>query len=161
MPPTKSPLVQIDLIGAEVPGEPRAVGRSWDDAHAVLREWGRTAPQAGEGYHKCDFTLTFRNQKQYSGRFDLRAGGVESDGSDLQAHVRAFCQFHSGRWCPPHLSPERYKAVLDQLDEGTKSHYADILDTCDLGLPPDPQVLLDTRKWERVQERREAVAKMY
>lgn len=50
-------------------------------AHAELVRWSKSAPIDGS-YHKCDFKITWENkkkqQKHYSGRFDLQYGGTAS-----------------------------------------------------------------------------------
>jgi hypothetical protein len=137
MPPTpeKAPVATIVLHGAEVPGAPRAVAHSWEEAQTILTRWGDTAP-AQYGYHKTDFHITFANGIDYRGRFDLERGGREHDVADLQRHVREFCAFHSGRWQPAHITLAVHQALLDRLDPETRAFYATVLDTCDLGPLP-------------------------
>jgi hypothetical protein len=58
---------------------------TWAEANAILRSWARTAPGPGQGYHKCDFTVTWADGETYNGRYDLE--GRETETADLEAHI--------------------------------------------------------------------------
>lgn len=143
MPDTaKAPVALIRLHGIEVPGSPEAVAHSWEDADTVLTAWGKTAPLAGQGYHKIHFHILFANGTEYEGRFDLQRGGRESDGATLQRHVREFALCHAGRQRPRHLRPEHYQHLLETIGQERRDFYGSVLDMCDLG-PETPPALRD------------------
>ncbi len=137
----KFPVIQIQLDGAEVPDSPKATAASWDEANAILAEWGKTAPPKGRGYHKVDFLIRFANGIEYGGRFDLQQGGRESDGATLQAHVYDFALCYAGRRRPFHVSPAAYQALLERIGEDERTFYAQVLDSCDLGPEPPPPLV--------------------
>jgi hypothetical protein len=137
----KAPVALIRLHGIEVPDSPEASAHSWEDANAVLATWGETAPPAGQGYHKVHFHILFANGTEYEGRFDLQRGGRESDGATLQVHVHAFALCHAGRRRPPHVRPEAYQHLLEQIGQAHREFYARVLDTCDLGPEPPPPLV--------------------
>jgi hypothetical protein len=125
----------------EVPGSPEALARSWDDANAVLTAWGKTAPLAGQGYHKVAFQIRFANGTEYGGRFDLQRGGRESDGATLERHVHEFALCHAGRRRPARVRPAEYQHLLEQIGQEAQAFYTCVLDTCDLGPEPPPPLV--------------------
>ncbi len=139
--PAKAPVVLIQLHGVEVPGSPEAVAHSWEEAHTLLADWGKTAPLPGHGYHKVDFHIRFGNGTEYEGRFDLQREGRESDGATLQQHVHAFALCYSGRRQPLFLTPNGYQDLLQRIGQEGRDFYAQVLDTCELGAAPPPPLV--------------------
>lgn len=86
---------------------------SFEAADAVLREWARTAPEKA-GCHKVDFKVTWQDGETYEGRYDL----VRADTSkaSLATHMREFCSFHGGLWCPSHMPREQYEEFIEQQE---------------------------------------------
>lgn len=65
--------------------------QAWHLAAEELRRWARTAPEAGSGYDKCDFAITWEDSSSYEGRYDLQR---HSDG-ELGAQVTRFMEWVS------------------------------------------------------------------
>lgn len=111
----KIPIKSIWLNRAEGPnwdlGE-RTVS-SFEDANRVLRKWAETAPKGG-GYDKVDFKVTWEDGETYEGRYDL----VREDTSkaSLEKHMREFCSFHGGLWCPPHMKRQAYDEFIERQE---------------------------------------------
>lgn len=86
---------------------------SFETADAVLRKWAETAPKGG-GYDKVDFKITWEDGETYKGRYDL----VREDETkaDLARHMKEFCSFHGGLWCPPHMKNEVYEEFIERQE---------------------------------------------
>jgi hypothetical protein len=72
----------------------------WQRADEILQSWGKTAPNKGEGYDKCDFKVTFDDGEEYEGRFDLQAGGKDTGGCGLSGHIVGFLRIFCGEIVP-------------------------------------------------------------
>jgi len=111
----KIPVKSIWLDRAEGPnwdlGE-RTVA-SFEAADQVLRKWAETAPKGG-GYNKVDFKVTWKDGETYEGRYDL----VREDmlKASLSTHIREFCSFHGGLWCPSHLKRAEYDKYIERQE---------------------------------------------
>lgn len=62
------------------------VHKSLEQASAALMGWSSTAPEPGQGYDKCDFTVVWKDGQTYLGRWDLQRGVTV----DLKAQMMAF-----------------------------------------------------------------------
>lgn len=106
---------------------------TWAEANAILRSWAKTAPGPGQGYDKCDFTVTWQDGETYNGRYDLE--GRETETADLAAHVMAHARFMAGQW-RSWASPEQYAAILadhEKLTPGVTAEWAAFVAGYDLG----------------------------
>ncbi len=111
---------------------------TWAEANATLRAWARTAPGPGQGYDKCDFTVTWADGETYNGRYDLE--GQETETADLAAHVLAHARFMAGQW-RSWASPEQYAAILadhERLTHGVTAEWAAFVAGYDLGAEAQP-----------------------
>jgi len=87
---------------------------SFETADAILRKWARTAPK-WEGYNKVDFRVIWEDGEIYEGRYDL----VHQDTTraDLAGHMKDFCSFHGGLWCPPHMKKKVYEEFMERQEQ--------------------------------------------
>jgi len=103
------------------------------DANVGLRFAAQAAP-AGGGYHKTSVVITWADGETYQARIDL----VREDAQKanlIGAHVREFCEFASGRKCPPGWTPERLEqhlAATERHCPGAKEGFAKVLDGYEL-----------------------------
>lgn len=88
--------------------------KTFEAASKVLRDWAQTAPAAGEGYDKTDFSIEWEDGETYSGRIDLNSDDPES--WDLAGHVRRFASYHAGLWRPPGTTQEDHLEDLRRLE---------------------------------------------
>ena len=89
---------------------------TFEQADDQLRSWSWSAPEKGQGYDKCGFTITFENGETYEGRYDLNRGTIHS----LQQHVQNFLLCMSGQKKPRHWTDEQYQTVLNRSPELTE-----------------------------------------
>jgi hypothetical protein len=85
---------------------------AWGEIQAILRGIAllSIAPKPGNGYNKLKFTLEWEDGFEYTGRFDLQEGGVESGGMTLRDHIRNEFEYLGGigHWATkPHWYSER------------------------------------------------------
>lgn len=80
-------------------------------ANRELASWARSAPEGG-GYDKCDFVVTYEDGETYEGRFDLTRD--HRYGASLEKQMNDFLRFYAGRYCPPHMTHEKYATFLAQ-----------------------------------------------
>lgn len=73
-----------------------------------LREWRRTAPREGGGYHKVRFAVEYADGETYEGRIDLTRACPVSIGLHMQAHLERT----SGRATPPGRTAAQWGAYL-------------------------------------------------
>ena len=107
-------------------GQPVTVG-SFAEADAVLHAWSETAPSRG-GYDKCDFSISWADGGTYSGRYDLKHHSKEP--ASLTQHMIDECEFHTGKFCPLHMSQDDYTSYLKNcVDESTAQAYGEVLQT--------------------------------
>jgi len=124
--------VKFELNRAEGPSAlcgPAQPVTTWKDADNILRQWSRTAPDKGQGYDKCDFTITWADGETYTGRYDLKRhdGGF----TDLLGyHVRSFLTFYSGNRRPDWMTPDQYEQTLNGVN---RSEYSDFLSKYEIG----------------------------
>jgi len=85
---------------------------SWDAATSTLRKWAETAPDAGDGYHKCDYVIEWQDGEQFEGRYDLVHIRVKTP--NFASFFRRFMACASGREKPSHWTEQTYKAVLSR-----------------------------------------------
>jgi hypothetical protein len=84
--------------------------RSFADAGAVLARWAKTAPPAGDGYHKVRYGIRFADGQTYGGRYDLKHIGVEVP--SLRRDVIDSLRFRAG-WAKPDWCDEaKYQRIL-------------------------------------------------
>lgn len=103
----------------------------WNDVEDHIRQISRTAPERG-GYDKCDVKIKFEkdatgDDTHYSTRYDMyhpNTGKFET----LASHVRSSWLFYADRRTPSHLTPERHKQVLKNLEVDVAG-YAHLCDT--------------------------------
>lgn len=112
----KIPVKTIWIHRAE--GPTRDLGEhlvaSFETANAILRRWAQTAPDKG-GYDKVDFKVTWDDGETYEGRYDLVR--EDTTKADLARHMKEFCSFHGGLWCPPHMKKEVYKEFIERQEK--------------------------------------------
>ena len=103
----------------------------WEQADCLLFEWSQTAPR-GSGYHKVDFTVKYEDGETYSGRYDLVHWNEEYP--SLAKHMRSFVTFHAGKWCPPHMTEEQYRSLLETEPYVTmRPKFEKFLETYEIG----------------------------
>lgn len=88
--------------------------KNWEDANAQLSRWRWFAPNDGS-YYKTDFTVTFSDGSEYSGRIDLERNQYIT----LQSHMRQHLAFI--------LNPEK--------DEYTDAQNAELRNLCAKSVP--------------------------
>lgn len=93
--------------------------QSWAMANAQLSKWAETAPEPGNGYDKTDFTVTWEDGEEYSGRYDLKRH--DTTYADLGAHIADYLRFLTGEHCPDHMTEEKYQAYMQQVGEQTET----------------------------------------
>lgn len=130
--PAKTKAVKFELYRAEgLSSEcgPAAPVTSWKAADDILRNWARTAPEKGQGYDKCDFTVTWSDGETYTGRYDLKRHDMGF--SDLLAyHIKSYLTFYSGTRRPDWMKPEQYEQALEGIN---RAEYADFLAKYEIG----------------------------
>lgn len=98
----QSKIVKIELRRAE--GSSKDCGKwyefsTWEGANKKLSEWSNTAPEDG-GYDICDFKLTFDDDDEYEGSYDLKHWSCDQSNEggkiSLAHHVKGFLKFVSG-----------------------------------------------------------------
>jgi len=100
---------------------------SFAAADAVLHAWSETAPSRG-GYDKCDFSIIWPNGDTYSGRYDLKHHSKEP--ASLTRHMVDNGEFHTGKFCPLHMSQADYDSFLkNHVSEERRAVYALVLET--------------------------------
>lgn len=107
---------------------PPCVAYTWLGASMVLKDWSRTAPEPGMGYHKCTFSVLFEDGKAFAGRYDLYRGQEV----DLLDHFEGHLLHCAGRRKPAHYSEGYYKTVLARDPQGQRE-CQHILDTYQIG----------------------------
>ena len=80
----------------------------------MLRKWAQTAPK-WEGYNKVDFRVIWEDGEIYEGRYDLVRQDMTK--ANLAQHMREFCSFHGGLWCPSHVKQEVYEEFLERQEQ--------------------------------------------
>jgi hypothetical protein len=88
----------------------------------------RSSYPAHGGYDKHDVHITWADGEQVEIRMDCANQSERSDVDNdllIADHVRRFISFHAGLYRPPHMSPERYKAILAQM--GSQEEYIDFM----------------------------------
>ena len=89
---------------------------SFRDMDGVLCGWGRSAPERGGGYDKCDVLVEFDEGESYSMRYDLTQGGGENYGPpDFRKTLLTRLKFTAGRHCPRHYSQEQYDGFISSI----------------------------------------------
>ena len=99
---------------------------SFADADALLMQWSETAPKTG-GYDKCDFVIQWANGDTYEGRYDLKHHTCERP--SVAQHMIDECEFHTGKYCPAHMSEAAYQGQLERISDNDRDFYAAILAT--------------------------------
>lgn len=117
----KIPVAKIILERAE--GMPHECVKkefvSFFTANNQLELWGFTAPEKDNGYDKVDFEIQWEDGETYKGRFDLQKGGRESDGSNLQGHVKGMADYYMGKskWAMESYGKEKYMELIKEHQE--------------------------------------------
>lgn len=105
--------------------------RTWKAADQMLKLWARTAPEPGQGYDKCDFTVTWEDGETYTGRYDLKRH--DQDFPELLAyHIRSFIEFYAGTHKPEWMKPEQYQETIKGTDH---AEYINFLNNYEIGEP--------------------------
>ena len=100
---------------------------SFAAADALLHAWSETAPSRG-GYNKCDFSIVWPNGDTYRGRYDLKHHSKEP--ASLTRHMVDNGEFHTGKFCPLHMSQADYDSFLKHhVTEEAREVYAMVLQT--------------------------------
>jgi len=104
------------------------------DADIALHRHSKihNAPERGNGYLKTGVSVTL-DGLNYEFRYDMVAGGADSDGLGLYPDLRKTLinrlRFYAGQKCPRHMEPEAYQAFLDTyVNEEMKQRCAALLD---------------------------------
>lgn len=116
--PSKIQAVKFELYRAEGPSAqcgPAQPVTTWTDADDILRNWARTAPDEGQGYDKCDFTVTWSDGETYTGRYDLRRHDMGFSNL-LARHIRQYIEFLAGTHRPEWMTAEQYEQALQGTD---------------------------------------------
>jgi hypothetical protein len=102
---------------------------TWAKTDSILRSWARTAPDEGQGYNKCDFTVTYEDGETYTGRYDLKRHDMGF--TDLLGyHIRSFVEFCAGQHKPDHMTAAQYQ---EYLSDSNKEEYAQFLLKYEIG----------------------------
>lgn len=113
----------------------------WKQANELLSRMSRTAPVGGS-YDKTGFKVIYSDGNTYEGRLELH--GDETP--NLQNHMRTYCQFHAGQYCPPHMTEKRYKTYLaDIVRPEAKAAYEEMLAKYEIG--PQPKMNNSHTSW--------------
>ena len=113
---SKIKVKKITLERAEGPSpldSPRTAP-SFEEADRILREWAHTAPEGG-GYNKIDFEIEWQDGETYKGTYDLKRQD-EARANLIGSHVQEFLSFHSGLWCPAHMTREDCDRYLEEME---------------------------------------------
>lgn len=127
--PTTTVAFSITITRVEGPHEEcdkPATLASFADADALLMQWSETAPKTG-GYNKCDFVIQWANGDTYAGRYDLKHHTCERP--SVAQHMIDECEFHTGKYCPAHMSEAAYQGQLERISDNDRDFYAAILAT--------------------------------
>lgn len=127
--PTTTGAFSITITRVEGPHEEcdkPATLASFADADALLMQWSETAPKTG-GYNKCDFVIQWANGDTYAGRYDLKHHTCERP--SVAQHMIDECEFHTGKYCPAHMSEAAYQGQLERISDNDRDFYAAILAT--------------------------------
>jgi hypothetical protein len=109
-------------------GEAYAERTTFADMDVLLYNWGRTAPERGSGYDKCDVVVEFSPEDSVTFRYDLtRGGGEDYHHAHFRGTLRDHLRFHAGEYCPPHLSELSYKGIMEMFREG-RPRYKELLE---------------------------------
>ena len=105
---------------------------SYAEATKVLQDWARTAPEAGQGYDKTDFKVTFEDGETYDGTLDLKGIDVPNNDTDVAKHIFDFMYFYTGKANPSHMKPQAYRDYIATQGEDSKKNALDFLAKYDL-----------------------------
>jgi len=81
---------------------------SLETAQAVFAKWGKTAPEKGGGYDKCDFKVTFEDGETYEGRYDLQNTGYNDSGETVAQQMANFVGFLAGTKRPAWMNDKQW-----------------------------------------------------
>lgn len=97
----------------------------WEKVQKILTRASHDAPDNG-CYDKTDFTITFEDDFIYKGTIDLTRKAY-----NLADHIKSHCRFYAGLAdsLPSHLTPDKYKAFLEQVGDDAVKSYLNILNT--------------------------------
>lgn len=116
------PPAKITVTRAEGPTALCGVQRIFSDyaqANTFLREQSLIAPTDGS-YHKFDFKIEFADGEEYTGRYDLRHYGHQTECCDLPRHCRDHLKWLAGNrgavWVAGRGEIENAKKALETLD---------------------------------------------
>jgi hypothetical protein len=111
--------MKIKIIRAEGPtgttGWSYACG-TFQEMDTILISWGRSAPERGGGYDKCDCVVEFNDEDSYAFRYDLTRGSGEGyDRADFRKNLLTRMKFAAGRYCPGHYTQEQYDGFIASI----------------------------------------------
>ena len=98
---------------------------------AALNEEGRL------GYAKIDFTVTYDDGGEYSGRYDLRYHDKDFTGL-LARHITLFCEWHGGRLADPWIGVPEYRRFMQRSRAEDVAYFARMLDEYEIGSEATP-----------------------
>ena len=95
-------------------------------------KWGHTAPEIGNGYHKCDFKVVWQNGEHYEGRFDLQKGGRDG-GEGFWESLGGRVAFYACVRRPSHFNDKQWAYHREQaVKAGWKSEAEKMLSECEI-----------------------------
>lgn len=104
----------------------------WKQVNSMLHRWSHTAPKGG-ACDKTGFKVVYEDGHEYEGRYELRGDELPN----LQNHMRTYCAFHAGQYCPPHMTEKRYQAYLsDIVKPEARKAYQEMLEKYEIGPQP-------------------------
>ena len=109
-------------------GHGRALAHSFDEASAALSRMAREdPPPEGGGYDKVDIEVEWPDGFVKRARFDLEYR--HRYGTNLLRELRQEAEFWLGRWCPPHMTEEEYRGLLQRMPitAEQRGYYQDLL----------------------------------
>lgn len=126
--------VQIQSITVDPfeTGTPEFTVDSFKEANANLAHLSMFAPKGG-AYNKCDFTITFEDGEEYTGRYDLKHYTEELPA--LDNHVKSFVGISSGLQKPAWMEQNRFDELIQfEKDHGDQEMWLYLAKNYDVGV---------------------------
>ncbi len=120
----KVPMQEINLIWHEGTGEfDDTTYQTWDDFNIVLQI---IANHHGDdrGYSKTKFQILWADDTTYEGGLDVNT----KDDKNIGKHILEHLQFHTGDYCPAHLTENDYQDYLSEEEKQEAQNYLDRYD---------------------------------
>jgi hypothetical protein len=131
--PEKIEVKSIRIYGSESNYAGDHTFDNWYHAGVHIRGIAMFAPRGG-AYDKTKFDVVFEDGSNYSGRLDIQHYTMPYEGNDndLAKHINEHCRFHSGQWCPPHMTREDYEGALRAYGKDSQKEYQEFLTKYDI-----------------------------